>query len=118
MRQYPPGSVSDSSTITRALGAPLAVPVGEAEARYAGADHDDLRRLDLRRFSGQRGPLTCLAHRRGPAAAASAAATRAISFSKMRRAMALAQPYVLSMPKYDRLFESKLWRREYGVSEA
>jgi hypothetical protein len=36
----------------------------------------------------------------------------------MRRAMAIAQPYVLSMPKYDSDFESRLWRREYGVSDA
>ena len=44
--------------------------------------------------------------------------SRASSLVKIRRAIAIAQPYVLSMPKYDRIFDSRLWRREYGVSDA
>ena len=42
----------------------------------------------------------------------------ASSFAKMRREIAIAQPYVLSTPKYDKLFDNSDCRREYGVSDA
>ena len=48
----------------------------------------------------------------------SAAASRATSLRRMRCVMAMEQAYVLSTPKNERLLDSRLWRREYGVSEA
>ena len=74
-------------------GLALAPPVREAEARDTCADHDGVSGFAVH-------------------------ASLASSLVKIRRAIAIAQPYVDSTPKYDRLFDSKLCRREYGVSDA
>jgi len=79
------------------VGMRLAPPVREAQAADARADHEP---VDL----GQR--------RRDHQPSLDS------SFWKMRRAIAIAQPYVLSIPKYDIDFDSRLCRREYGVSDA
>src|ERR1700733_5315696 len=69
------------------VGMAIAPPIREAQARNAGADHDDVGRF---------GSHVSLAS----------------SLAKILRAIAIAQPYVLSMPKYDSDFDNRLWRRE------